>query len=81
MATKFPIGNSLCIFVCILESFLFNGIFQGFGMMTNVLKEDGLYGEYCENSTDNTDSLQNLTSSISCAERDRLLGNINVASN
>lgn len=50
-------------------------------MMTNVLKEDGLYGEYCENSTDNTDSLQNLTSSISCAERDRLLGNINVASN
>ena len=42
----FLAGNVACIVVCILESFFFNGIFQGFGMMTSILKDDGLYENY-----------------------------------
>lgn len=70
---KVPLGNTLCIFVCIVESFFFNGIFQGFGMMTNILKQDGFYDDYCTNST--------IPDEPDCTERDNLLGNVNIVSN
>ena len=65
------LGNGFCIFICIFESFFFIGIWQGFGMMTNILKKDGLFK--CEETDD--------PNKPDCTDRDNVLGTINVVSN
>jgi len=38
-----PPGNYVCIFLVVLETFLFNGVFAGWGILTAMLKEDELF--------------------------------------
>lgn len=38
-----PPGNYVCIFLVVLETFLFNGVFAGWGILTALLKEDELF--------------------------------------
>ena len=38
-----PPGNYVCIFFVVLETFLFNGVFAGWGILTAMLKEDELF--------------------------------------
>ena len=38
-----PPGNYVCIFFIVLETFLINGVFAGWGILTAMLKEDKLF--------------------------------------
>ena len=38
-----PPGNYVCIFFVVLETFLLNGVFAGWGILTAMLKEDKLF--------------------------------------
>ena len=65
------VGNIICIGVCVLETFAMNGLWLGWGQMTAIFKEYGLFINYCNRDESGT--------IIDCDERDILFNNIYTA--
>lgn len=62
------VGNMLCIAACVVETFLMNSLWLGWGQITAIFKEEGLFSSYCD---------RNATGHVySCDRRDVLLNNV-----
>lgn len=48
------VGNILCVCVCVLETFAMNGLWLGWGQMTAIFKEKGLFLSYCNRDENGT---------------------------
>jgi len=41
-------GNIGCVFLSVIETFAMNGLWLGWGQMTAIFKEKGMYQSYCK---------------------------------
>lgn len=61
-------GNVLCICICVLETFAMNGLWLGWGQITAIFKDMGLFLDYCNIDENGT--------VVDCDRRDILFNNV-----
>ena len=67
------VGNVMCVFVCIIETFAMSGLWLAWGQITAIFKEQGLFASYCDINENGT--------TTDCDRRDLLFNNVYTATN